>query len=53
MSRHTPIGRRPASLLLLLVCLLLPGCRLEGEFDPDIGRKDDDTVYRTPTRTPR
>ena len=52
MSRHTRIGRQSASLLLLLVCLL-PGCRLEGEFDPDIGRKDDDTVYRAPGGAPR
>ena len=38
-----------ASLLLLYV---LPGCRVAGEFDPDLGRKDDDTVYRSPMRVP-
>ena len=38
-----------ASLLLLCV---LPGCRVSGEFDPDLG-KDDDTVYRSPVRVPQ
>ena len=39
-----------ASLLLLCV---LPGCKVSGEFDPDLGKKDDDTVYRSPMRLPQ
>ena len=40
-----------AAASLLLLCVL-PGCRVAGEFDPDLGRKDDDTVYRSPMRVP-
>ncbi|MDQ3441115.1 MAG: hypothetical protein M3478_12280 [Planctomycetota bacterium] len=44
---------------VLRVAFLLPlvfactGCRIGGEFDPDLGRKDDDTVYRSPDVMPR
>jgi hypothetical protein len=42
-----PFMLTTASLLLLLLCAL-PGCKVSGEFDPDLGKKDDDTVYRSP-----
>ena len=45
-----PFMLAAASLLLLCV---LPGCRVSGEFDPDLDRKDDDAVYRMPVRVPQ
>ena len=47
-----PVILTTASLLLLLLCAL-PGCKVSGEFDPDLGKKDDDTVYRSPVRVPQ
>ena len=40
-------------VLLLGVLISAIACKVSGEFDPDLGRKDDDdTVYRTPARLP-
>ena len=39
--------------LLLCVAFSSVACKVSGEFDPDLGRKDDDdTVYRTPAPRP-
>jgi hypothetical protein len=43
--------------LALLVCVGFTsmGCKVSGEFDPDLGRKDKDrdTVYRTSAPLPQ
>ena len=39
--------------LLLPIVFACTGCRVGGEFDPDLGRKDDDTVYRSPVIRPQ
>jgi hypothetical protein len=39
--------------LFLGVVFSSVACKVSGEFDPDLGRKDDDdTVYRTPAPLP-
>jgi hypothetical protein len=40
-------------VLVLGVAFSPVACKVSGEFDPDLGRKDDDdTVYQAPTPLP-
>lgn len=53
MGIRIRFARSLTFIVLMLGCVLC-GCRVEGEFDPDFGRKDaDDTVYRTPVGVPK